>query len=114
MRADHDPAGRPGRLHTGLSAAPPEAIIRAADESLEKGSVDHLVRQVTEAVASGIRKRFSDTAEKKKHAEENVAAGREFVESYVDFTHYVERLHFDATGGPGHGTTSEAAPEHKH
>jgi len=72
------------------------------------------VRQVTEAVASGIRKRFSDTAEKKKHAEENVAAGREFVESYVDFTHYVERLHLDAAGGHGHATASEAVPEHKH
>ena len=103
-----------GAPYTGLSAAPPEAIIRAADESLEKGSVDHLVRQVTEAVASGIWKRFSDTAEKKKHAEENVAAGREFVESYVDFTHYVERLHLDAAGGHGHGTASEAVPEHKH
>ena len=54
-----------GAPYTGLSAGPPEAIIRAADESLEKGSVDHLVRQVTEAVASGIRKRFSDTAERR-------------------------------------------------
>ncbi len=65
-------------------------------------------------MASGIRKRFADTAEKKKHAEENVTAGRKFVEAYVDFTHYVERLHFDAVGGPAHRTTSEAVPEHKH
>ncbi len=103
-----------GAPYTGLSAGPPEPIIRATDESLEKGSVDEVVKHVTEAVASGIRKRFAETAAKKKHADENVAAGRKFVESYVDFTHYVERLHLDAIGALGHGSTSEGAPEHKH
>ena len=103
-----------GAPYTGLSAAPPEPIIQAADKSLEKGSADELVKHVTEAVASGIRKRFADVAEKKKHADESVAAGRDFVEAYVDFTHYVERLHMDALGGPAHGITPEAAHEHKH
>ncbi len=103
-----------GAPYTGLSADPPEPIIRAADESLDRGSVDDLIKHVTEAVASGVRKRFADTAEKKKHADESVAAGREFVESYVDFTHYVERLHLDALGAPAHDATSQAAPEHKH
>ena len=28
-----------------------------------------------------------------KHADDNIEAGREFVESYVIFTHYVEGLH---------------------
>ncbi len=103
-----------GAPYTGLSAAPPEPIIRAADESLEKGSVDSVVKHVTEAVASGIRKRFADTDAKKKHADESVVAGREFVEAYVDFTHYLERLHLDAVSGPAHGGTPKAAPEHKH
>jgi hypothetical protein len=73
--------------------------------------VDHLIKHVTEAVAAGIRERFAETAERKKHADESIAAGRDFVEAYVEFTHYVERLHLDAVGKtPHHG---EAA-RHKH
>ncbi len=103
-----------GAPYTGISAGPVEPIIAAADKALEKGSVDHVVKHVTEAVTAGIRKRFADTAEKKRHAEKSVAAGREFVEAYVDFTHYVERLHVDAIGAAAHGKAPEASPAHKH
>jgi hypothetical protein len=67
-----------------------------ADKALESGSVDHLVKLVTEASAKGIRERFKKAYEAKKHADHSVEAGREFVEAYVQFTHYVERLHMDA------------------
>jgi len=103
-----------GAPYTGLSKGPVEPIIAAADQALEKGSVDHLVKHVTEAVASGIRKRFAATAEKKKHAGDSVPAGREFVEAYVDFTHYVERLHLDASGSVEHGKEAQAGAPHKH
>ena len=56
------------------------------------------VKHVTEVVASGIPKHCGATAEKKKHADDGVAAGRKFVEAYVDFSHYVEGLHLDVTG----------------
>ncbi len=100
-----------GAPYTGLQAGPPEPVVAAADQALEKGSADHLVKHVSEAVAQGIRQRFHNTLEKKKHAEESVAAGREFVESYVEFTHYVERLHLDAAGHAAHA--AETTP-HKH
>lgn len=103
-----------GAPYTGLSAEPVEPIIAAADQALEKGSVEDLVKHVTEAVASGIRKRFAATAEKKKHADDGVAAGREFVEAYVDFTHYVERLHLDVTGPVEHGKEAQGGAPHKH
>jgi hypothetical protein len=45
--------------------------------------------------------------EKKQHANENVAAGRQFVEAYVEFVHYVERLHTDATVPTGHAAPAE-------
>ena len=102
-----------GAPYTGLSKEPVEPIIAAADQALEKGSVDHLVKHVTEAVAAGVRKRFAETAERKKHADESIASGREFVEAYVEFTHYVERLHLDAIGQPAHHGES-AEGEHKH
>jgi len=100
-----------GAPSTGLSAGPAEPIIVEADKALEKGSVDHLVKHVTDAVAKGIRQRFQKTLERKKHAEDSVAAGREFVEAYVEFTHYVERLHLDAAGQAAHGAEPAV---HKH
>jgi len=53
----------------------------------------------TPSAAGGgwIRHRFARALAAKKHAEESVAAGREFVEAYVELTHYVERLDRDAT-----------------
>jgi hypothetical protein len=42
---------------------------------------------------------------------ESVAAGREFVRAYVEFTHYVERLHLDAAGQAAHAPEPAA---HKH
>jgi hypothetical protein len=94
-----------GAPYTGLSKEPPEPIIAAVDKALEKGGVDHVVTHVTEEAAKGIRERFSKAIERKKRAEESVAAGREYVEAYVEFTHYVERIFNHATS---------KAEEHKH
>jgi len=77
-------------LKPGTAVDPAVAL---ADKALESGSVDHLVNILTDATAKGIRERFHRALEAKKHAEENVAAGREFVKTYVVFTHYVEGLH---------------------
>ena len=48
---------------------------------------------MTGALDKGIRERFTRAYENQKHAKDSVAAGREFVESYVVFTHYVEGIH---------------------
>jgi hypothetical protein len=105
-----------GAPYTGLKHEAAEPIIQAADKALESGSVDSLVKHVSEAVALGIRERFMRTAERKKHADESVEKGREFVEAYVDFTHYIERLHMDASSaGAHHGAMLENLPaEHHH
>ncbi len=100
-----------GAPYTGLKSEPVEPIIAAADKALDQGSVDHLVKHISDAVAKGIRQRFVNTLEKKKHAEGGLTAGREFVEAYVEFTHYVERLHLDVAGQPMHSGESAA---HKH
>jgi hypothetical protein len=101
-----------GAPYTGLKSGPAEPIIVAADKALESGSVDNLVKQVTEAVARGIRERSMRAADGKKHADESVEAGREFVEAYVELTHYVERLYMDAAAvGAHHGGIKEMNPE---
>ncbi len=107
-----------GAPYTGLKPGEAvEPIIAEADKALEAASVDKLVRMVTDAVAKGIREHFGLVKETKKHADESVEAGREFVEAYVEFTHYVERLHLDATGQPAHHGESketEIKGHHKH
>lgn len=92
-----------GVPYTGLKpAGTVEPGIAGADRALEGGSVDGLVKALTEHAAEGIRQRFMQAVEKKKRADENVEAGREFMEAYVEFIHYVERLHADASSSAGH------------
>ena len=76
-----------------------DPAIALADEALESGSVDKLVGVLTDATAKGIRESFRRALKTQKHADESVAAGREFVEAYVVFTHYVEELPAFAKGG---------------
>ena len=86
-----------GAPYTGLKpAGAVEPGIAAADTALSSGAADGLVQAITEDVAAGIRQRFAHAMEKKKHADESVQGGREFVAAYVEFIHYVERLHADA------------------
>jgi hypothetical protein len=102
-----------GAPYTGLQAGPAEPIIAAADKALDTGSIDNVIKHISSAVSEGIKKRFNETLERKKHADDNVAAGRKFVEAYVDFTHYVERLHSDALG-QGRTAAGDNAPKGGH
>jgi hypothetical protein len=92
-----------GAPYTGLK--PGEAVdpaVELADKALESRSVDKLVDVLTKAMANGIRERFQHASETQKHADDSVAAGREFVEAYVIFTHYVEGLHATIKGSGDH------------
>lgn len=103
-----------GAPYTGLKTEPVEPAVAAADQALASGKVDHLVNEISEAVAKGIRQRFAQTHEAKGHAEESVAAGRKFVAAYVEFTHYVEKLHMMAAGGGHHAEPEAAGPKKDH
>ena len=88
-----------GAPFTGLKPAGEiEPVIVEADKALANGSSDALVKQVTDAVAAGIQKRFERAVATYKHKDESIAQGREFVEAYVEYTHYVEKLHGNAAG----------------
>jgi hypothetical protein len=92
-----------GVPYTGLK--PGETVdpaVALADKALESGSVDKLVDVLTKAMANSIRERFQHARETQKHADDSVAAGREFVETYVIFTHYVEGLHAIIKESGGH------------
>jgi hypothetical protein len=110
-----------GAPYTGLQPAGMiEPSVAGADKAVETGSADNLVKMVNESAATGIRKRFMRVMEAKKHVDESVEAGREYVEAYVDFTHYVERLHMDAAAAGAHRgelkdmKTEAMGAEHQH
>jgi hypothetical protein len=89
-----------GASYTGLKPGTEvDPAIAMADKALESGSADELVSALTKATAKGIGERFRRVLETRKHADESVTAGREFVEAYVIFTHYVEGLDALIKGG---------------
>lgn len=92
-----------GAPYTGLKPAGtnPGPAVRAADAALASGSVDQLARAISAKVEQGIQTRFAQARQAKMHAEHNVEAGRRYVHAYVEFVHYVERLHTQAAG-PAH------------
>ena len=97
-----------GAPYTGLK--PCEAVdpaVALADKALENGNVDKLVDVLSNAMVNGIRERFQHASETRDHADDSVVAGREFVESYVVFTHYVEGLHGLIKGGAAHHGEAE-------
>jgi hypothetical protein len=105
-----------GAPYTGLKPAETELdpAVAAGDQALTSGSVDGLVKMITDLVAAGIRERFKRTLTTQEHAGHNVEAGREFVAAYVDFVHYAERLYTDAKGqSPHHHEAEEPAGAHE-
>ncbi len=93
-----------GAPYTGLKPAGTIGpAVAAADKAIDAGSVDELSAKIGIAVRDGIRKRFAEVVEKKKHANDSVEAGREFVEAYVQYVHFVEGIHNMVAKGPAHG-----------
>lgn len=106
-----------GAPYTGLKpAGEVEPPIAAADKALDTGSVDELIGHVQHEVEAGIRERFDRVVETSKHKDESVEAGREYVEAYVVFTHYIEGLHNTIGGGAHHAEaeSSESGGGHQH
>lgn len=93
-----------GAAYTGLSDAEVPQEVANVDAALANGNITPLEDEMSAAVAAGIRRRFAAAAEKSKH-DRSVAAGREYVEAYVELVHYVEAVHAlargEAEGHPG-------------
>ena len=92
-----------GVPYTGLKPfTDVDPAVLLEDQALETGSVDKLVDTLSQAMAKGIHERFQNALDAQKNADENIAAGREFVKDYVVFTHYAESLHDKIKGGTEH------------
>jgi uncharacterized protein DUF6448 len=88
-----------GLKPAGLDLGP---AVPAADRALETGSAEELVKLLVDAVRAGVNRHFRAAAEQRDFDVNDVVAGRRYVEAYVPYVHYVERL-WEAASGPVHG-----------
>ena len=88
-----------GASYTGLKPAGRDLgpAIPAADRALEAGAVGPLRDLLVEAVSRGLQKRVEALSTLKGYDPNDVAAGRRYVQAYVEYIHYVERIHEAAT-----------------
>lgn len=101
-----------GAPYTGLKPAGSDLgpAIPAADKALASGDVDVVHKLLADAMQSGLRDKFEKVHARKNFAPGDIAAGREYVEAYVTYLHYVERL-YEATKTDAHGHYAETAAE---
>lgn len=92
VRIHRDGEGAP---YTGLKPAGRDIgpAIPAADRAIIDGKLEPLIRLVTAKIHSGINQQFQEIMGKKSFHKNDVKAGREYLETYVSFIHYVERLY---------------------
>ena len=87
-----------GVAYTGLKdSTEVEPPIAASDDALEKNSINNVMKFLNDAINKGVNEKFKDAISKKNYDVNNVNAGREYVESYVIFMHYVEAIYSAAS-----------------
>lgn len=92
-----------GEGFTGLKpAGSVQPAIAAADQALEQGNVEALADELASAIRHGVEERFAVTDEKRQTAEDSVEQGREYVEAYVQFTHFAEQAEQLVDAGADH------------
>jgi len=87
-----------GEPYTGIKAPSeePQALVDGADKAIETGSVDAIKEYVPKEDLNEIQNRLNRVVEKKKHADESVRAGRDFVDEYTNFLHSIQSLTSEA------------------
>jgi len=113
------------RIHRAGEGAPYDGLkpagadlgpaIPAADKALESGNIEPVLKLLTDKIRAGVQERFKHVIAKKNFKKEDVAAGREFVEAYVTFMHYVEGIYGAAEkASHGHHAESSAVDKETH
>jgi hypothetical protein len=92
-----------GEGFTGLKpAGSVDPAIAAADKALADGSVDELANGLVTAMRDAVKARFALAHTRRQTADQSVDQGREYVDAYVEFTHFVESAHHLIAAGASH------------
>lgn len=101
-----------GAPYTGLKDEPIEPIVAMADKALVDGGSDEMIKELSAHMAKAIQEKFDIALAARKDRFKSVDAGREYVEAYVTYVHYVEGIHsaMVSAGGHEHGRPAESNP----
>ncbi|MGZ8919721.1 MAG: DUF6448 family protein [Limisphaerales bacterium] len=97
-----------GEPYTGLQPAERELgpATPAGDQALKSGNLEPVVELLTEKMEHGLQSHFKEALSRKKFSPNDVEAGRAFVKAYVEYIHYLEKLHA-ATASVTHSHSGE-------
>lgn len=104
-----------GAPYTGIKDEAVEPVVALSDKALTNGSAEEMIEMIGNHMAAEIRAKYRHALETQKNKDKSVEAGREFVEAYVTYMHYVEGIHtaIAASGGHQHAAPAPAADAHE-
>lgn len=104
-----------GAPYSGIKDEAIDPIIVMADKALVNGSADEMARVISSHMTGVIREKFARVLEASKNKDKSVEAGREFVDAYVTYVHYVEGVHtvIASSGSHHHAAPAPVADAHK-
>lgn len=100
-----------GAPYTGLKPAGRDLgpAIPAADRAIETGKTDALEALLMNELRTGLHESFEQVQARRNYDPNDVTAGREYVKAYVEYIHFVERLHEATTrSAAGHFAETES------
>lgn len=108
-----------GVAYTGLKPSGTDfgPSIPATDKALESEDIEPVLKMLSGKTEHGVRQRFEEILAKKKFDKNNVQSGCDFVKAYVEYTHYVKRIHDAAArvaDGHFHDAAATPAAAHPH
>lgn len=97
-----------GEGYTGLKPVgyKPEKGIKEADIAVETNSMTDILAKLDQKHHSKVKELFKTLQTKKNYKVNDIKAGREYVEAYVHFIHFIEELYS--------GKTNTEADHHNH
>ncbi|HEX6164952.1 MAG TPA: DUF6448 family protein [Vicinamibacterales bacterium] len=92
-----------GAPFTGLQPAGAAGpVITMADRALTAGSVNTLAASLSAELSEGLHRHFEAAAEARAYDARDISAGRRYVKAYVEYLHFIERLHEAMQAAPHH------------
>ncbi|OGS99084.1 MAG: hypothetical protein A3F73_00610 [Gallionellales bacterium RIFCSPLOWO2_12_FULL_59_22] len=98
-----------GAPYSGIKDEAVDPIVALADKALANGSADEMIGMIGNHMAAAIRAKFQHALKTGKNKDKSVDAGREFVEAYVTYMHYVEGVHTAIASSADHHHAAPAA-----
>jgi len=103
-----------GAPYTGIKDEPVEPIVAMADKALADGSAETMVKKMSGHMAKAIQEKFDKALAARANKDKSVEAGREYVEAYVTYMHYVEGIHTAIMSAPSHHHDAAAETKSDH